>query len=163
MKRLFIYLPLLLSSPSGIADIYKYIDANGIVTYTNVKPAPGNNSELVIQGPKLIHPDAPATEKKATSKQPGPANFPKVDPQTQSLRDQKRKTILSNELDQEKQSLESLKAQYEEAKNTPEVYRNAQGKTFRNVAKYEEKLRLYEAEIQAHERNIELLNKELNH
>lgn len=67
-----------------------------------------------------------------------------------------------NELAQEKQALENARLLYEEAQNTPEVYRGANGKTFRNVAKYEEKLRVIEAEIQAHERNIELLNKELN-
>ena len=67
-----------------------------------------------------------------------------------------------NELSQEKQALENAKQLYEEAQNTPEVYKGANGKTFRNVAKYDEKLRLIEAEIQAHERNIQLLNKELN-
>jgi len=67
-----------------------------------------------------------------------------------------------SELEQEKQALEHAKQLYEEAQNTPEVYKGANGKTFRNVAKYDEKLHVIEAEIQAHERNIELLNKELN-
>ena len=163
MKRLFLFLLLLNSWPPCQADIYKYTDANGVVTYTNVKPAGARNSEVIISGPKTSTTDSILQEKRPSAKTPSPAAFPKVDQTTQMQRDNKRKDILMSELAQEKQALESAVSQYEEAKNTPEVYRNAKGKTFRNVAKYDEKLRAFEAEIQAHERNIDLLNKELNH
>lgn len=139
-----------------LADIYKYTDSNGVTTYTNIKP------ELVISGPKAQDAAPVAREKKPSARAPSPANFPKVDNQTQNQRDQKRREVLMGELAQEKQALEHAKQLYEEAQNTPEVYRGANGKTFRNVAKYDEKLRIIEAEIQAHERNIDLLNKELN-
>lgn len=146
-----------------MADIYKYTDSNGVTTYTNIKPDGQGKAELVISGPKGAEATAPAPrEKKSSAKTPSPANFPKVDQQTQNQRDQKRKEVLMNELAQEKQALEHAKQLYEEAQNTPEVYKGANGKTFRNVAKYEEKLQLIAAEIQAHERNIDLLNKELN-
>ncbi|MDP8568928.1 DUF4124 domain-containing protein [Methylophilus aquaticus] len=163
MKRLFTAATCLLLAIDCNADIYKYTDQNGVVTYTNVKPARSGKSELIIAGPKQSQTEAPAKQNNITSKSPSPASFPKVDHQTQNQRDLKRKEILLSELDQEKQALENAKVLYEEARNNPEVYRTAQGKTFRNVAKYEEKLRIIEAEIQAHERNIELLNKELNH
>ncbi len=163
MKRLFTATTLLLLSFDCSADIYKYTDHNGVVTYTNVKPATGGKTELIISSPKEPQPYAPEKSGKQNAKIPTPSTFPKVDHQTQNQRDLKRKEILLSELDQEKQALENAKVLYEEARNNPEVYRSAQGKTFRNVAKYEEKLRIFEAEIQAHERNIELLNKELNH
>jgi len=162
MKRLFYILAFVLVSNNGLADIYKYTDSNGVTTYTNIKPEGNSKSELVISGPKSAEPSPVAREKKSSAKTPSPANFPKVDNQTQNQRDQKRRELLMSELDQEKQALENAKQLYEDAQNTPEVYRGANGKTFRNVAKYEEKLHVIEAEIQAHERNIELLNKELN-
>lgn len=163
MKRLFTAITLLFLGFNCSADIYKYTDRNGVVTYTNVKPATGGKTELIISSPKESQTSVPEKPGKQNAKIPTPSTFPKVDHQTQSQRDLKRKEILLSELDQEKQALENAKMLYEEARNNPEVYRSAQGKTFRNVAKYEEKLRIFEAEIQAHERNIELLNKELNH
>lgn len=162
MKRLFYLGAFLLAFHTAQADIYKYTDSNGVTTYTNIKPEGKSKAELIISGPKTAEPPPPAKEKKSTARTPSPAEFPKVDNQTQNLRDQKRRELLMNELSQEKQALENARLLYEEAQNTPEVYRGANGKTFRNVAKYEEKLRVIEAEIQAHERNIELLNKELN-
>lgn len=145
-----------------MADIYKYVDANGVVTYTNVLPDQRKKAQLIIAGPKEAATAPSKKPAKSAATNPTPSGFPKVDQQTQQQRDSKRKEILRTELTQEKQALEVTLQQYEEAKNTPEVYRNAKGNTFRNVAKYEEKLRLFEAEIQAHERNIDLLNKELS-
>jgi hypothetical protein len=144
------------------ADIYKYTDSNGVTTYTNIKPEGKSKAELIISGPKTTESSPALREKKLPAKTPTPANFPKVDNQTQNQRDLKRRELLSSELEKEKQALANAKQLYEEEKNIPEVYRGANGKTFRNVAKYEEKLHVIEAEIQAHERNIELLNKELN-
>lgn len=162
MKRFFAFLVPFLVVNMAYADIYKYTDANGVVTYTNVKPGSAQKSEVIITGPKIITPDSGATERRNNAKVATPSDFPKVDNRTQQQRDSKRKAILQSELDQEKQALDTARQLYEEAQNTPEVYRNAQGKTFRNVAKYEEKLHVIAAEIQAHERNIELLIKELN-
>lgn len=162
MKRLFCIFLFALTAIDSWADIYKYTDKNGVTTYTNIKPEKNSKAELIISGPQPPESAPAAREKKSATKAPSPTNFPKVDNQTQLQRDQKRRELLMNELAQEKQALESAKQSYEEAQNIPEVYKGANGKTFRNVAKYEEKLRLIDAEIQAHERNIELLNKELN-
>jgi chromosome segregation ATPase len=144
------------------AEIYKHVDADGRVTYSNVKikgakkldlePADTNFGNDV----KSEKPNTSAT-KKAT-----PSDFPKVDSQTQNQRDQKRKEILSQELAQEKQALEQAKQAYAEGESNPEVFKNADGKTFRNVPKFQEKMKNLQAEVDAHERNIELLNKEIN-
>lgn len=163
MKRLFYLTAALFATTPSLADIYKYTDSNGVTTYTNIKPEGKQKPELIISGPQEATAPPPAQEKKRATKTPTPNNFPKVDNQVQTQRDAKRREILMTELDQEKQALENAHMLYEEEKNKPEVYRAANGKTFRNVAKYEEKLRIIEAEIQAHERNIELLNKELTH
>lgn len=163
MKRLFYFITTLLAAHASFADIYKFTDSNGVTTYTNIKPEGKQKPELVISGPKESAPPAVTPQKKSTAKTPTPSNFPKVDNQVQAQRDAKRREILMTELDQEKQALENAMQLYEEQKNIPEVYRAANGKTFRNVAKYEEKLRIIEAEIQAHQRNVDLLNKELTH
>lgn len=162
MKRLFYAFFFALVSTHSVGDIYKYTDSNGVTTYTNIKPEGKQKPELIISGPRVPE-SAPSREKKTSTKAaPTPPDFPKVDSRLQNQRDEKRREILLAELAQEKQALENAYAVYEEAKNTPEVYKAANGKTFRNVAKYEEKLRIIEAEIHAHERNIQLLNKELN-
>ena len=54
-----------------------------------------------------------------------------------------------------------LKA-YEEGQSNPEVFKTKDGKTFRNVAKFQEKMKNLQAEIDAHQRNIDLLSKEIN-
>lgn len=146
------------------AEIYKHVDAQGNVTYSNVKlkgakkldlePADtnfgGDNNET-------SRASRPAANKTAT-----PSSFPKVDTATQTQRDSKRKDILQSELDAEKQALIKAKQAYAEGESNPEVYKGADGKTFRNVAKFEEKMKTLQANVDAHQRNVDLLTKEIN-
>lgn len=147
------------------AAIYKHVDAEGRVTYSNVK----------IKGGKKINIEPAATnfgtggkaasdaakEEAATSK-----NFPNVDAKTQKNRDNDRKQILMSELQAEKQALEQAKQAYAEGASNPEVYRrkNADGSssTFRNVAKYQDKMKRLQADVDAHQRNVELLEQEIS-
>jgi outer membrane protein TolC len=147
------------------AEIYKHVDADGRVTYSNVK----------IKGAKKIYLEPADTSfgtntNKETaspaSKKTTPKNFPKVDTETQKNRDNSRKQILLSELESERKALESAKKAYDEGASKPEVYRkkNADGSssTFRNVAKYQEKLKKLQANVDTHQRNIELLEKEIS-
>jgi Domain of unknown function (DUF4124) len=147
---------------SAQAEIYKHVDAEGRVTYSNVKikgakklalePADtsfGNNS---IETPKR----APAA-RTAT-----PAGFPKVDSETQKERDGSRKQILQAELEAERKALEEAKKAYAEGESNPEVYKTKEGKTFRNVPKFQEKMKNLQADVDSHQRNIELLEKEMS-
>jgi hypothetical protein len=148
------------------AEIYKRVDADGRVTYSNVKIDGAKKLNLEPADTSFGN-NAPAKNKaesppKETKKSTTPGDFPKVDNTTQNKRDVKRKEILQQELDQENQALEAAKLAYEEGKNNPEVYKTASGKTFRNVAKYEEKMKNLQAEVDAHQRNVDLLRKELN-
>ena len=149
----------------GFAEIYKHVDADGRITYSNVKikgakklalePADTNfGTDTGNEGSSTKRPPAART---AT-----PANFPKVDADLQNQRDSKRKDILQGELDAEKKALEEAKKAYEEGAAKPEVYKTKDGKTFRNVPKFEEKMKGLQAEVDAHQRNIELLEKEIN-
>lgn len=144
--------------------IYKHVDEEGRVTYSNVK----------IKGGKKIDIEPAATNfgtdgnnaERATKERVAPKSFPKVDAQTQKNRDNDRKQILLSELQAEKQALAQAKQAYSEGASNPEVYRrkNADGSssTFRNVAKYQEKMKRLQADVDAHQRNIELLEQEIS-
>jgi Domain of unknown function (DUF4124) len=165
MKRIFFIISillLLLSNLQASAEIYKTVDADGRVTYSNVRSKGAKKLDLGIAETPVTPEERPNAKRSETTKTVNLGGYPKVDSNTQSQRDGKRRDILKAELDQEKQALEKAKQDYEDAKNTPEVYKGANGKTFRNVVKYEEKLKAIEEQISAHERNIALLNKELN-
>lgn len=140
------------------AEIYKQVDTEGRVTYSNVK----------IKGATKLDIEAPASSfggeskpREARTKTATPANFPKVDTQTQNQRDSTRKNILQSELESEKKALEEAKKAYDEGGSNPETFKTKDGKTLRNVAKFDEKMRSLQAEVDAHQRNIELLQKEI--
>jgi Domain of unknown function (DUF4124) len=150
------------------AEIYKQVDSEGRVTYSNVKLKGakrldieqadtnfGGSSEGSSSGGASVPRRAPQ------AKTPTPASFPKVDAGTQNQRDGKRKEVLASELDAEKAALENAKKAYSEGEGVLEVHKTAGGKTIRNVEKYNEKMKGLQAEVDAHQRNIDLLNKEI--
>jgi len=137
------------------AQIYKHVDENGRVTYSNI---PSKDAvKLDIEPP----PANPAAQNPKPTKTQTPADFPRVDRKTQDQRDDKRRQILQSELEAEQQALQEALQAYEEGKAKPEVYRGAKGKIFRNVAKYQEKMERLQADVDLHKNNIELLQKEL--
>ncbi|EUJ11546.1 hypothetical protein Meth11DRAFT_2391 [Methylophilaceae bacterium 11] len=148
------------------AEIYKHVDADGRITYSNVKIKGAKKLDLEPADTSFGNTAKPNAKSSDESKSGTPSNFPKVDSNTQNQRDAKRKDILKSELESEKQALERAKQAYAEGQSNPEVYqvKNANGttSTFRNVPKFEEKMKGLQAEVDAHQRNIELLTKELN-
>ncbi|MFW5431914.1 MAG: DUF4124 domain-containing protein [Methylophilaceae bacterium] len=160
------------------AVIYKHVDADGRITYSNVK----------IKGAKKVYIEPADTSfgtqggseeraKPATKK--SPSSFPKVDDETQKNRDASRKQILLSELESEKKALEAAKEAYKQGESNPEVFRkfkkvtvkNKNGTTTtksvpagtgRNVAKYQEKIKGLQETVDSHQRNIELLEKEIS-
>lgn len=165
MKRIFLtatVICLFFAHVGAQAEIYKSVDADGRVTYSNVRTKGSKKLDLGIVETASTTNEKSNNKSNNSSKTATLSGYPKVDNNTQNQRDNKRREILFSELNQEKQSLDKAKQDYEDAKNTPEVYKTANGKTFRNVAKYEEKLQSIQDQISAHERNIELLNKELS-
>lgn len=142
------------------AAIYKHVDKDGHVTYSNVKirgakklnmePA---NTSFGTSAQKKIKPKA----KKST-----PSNFPKVTKDAQQKRDASRKDILLSELASEKQALAAAKKAYDEGASNPETFRNANGGISRNVAKYDAKMKKLQAAVDVHQRNINLLEKEVS-
>ena len=148
MSRLSIAV-FLACSFSVHAEIYKVIDADGHVTYS---------SEPLKGGRRLDLPALPTMVPPAKSGRP--QDFPKVEEKKQQERDDMRRRILEDELAAEEKLLEEAKQNLSEA--SPEVFRGADGKTYRNVAKYEEKTKTMTEQIELHEKNISALKTELS-
>ncbi len=141
------------------AEIYKRVDADGHVTY----------SSAPIKGAKKLHLEPlptmsaqPVPSPKGDKGDRNTSEFPKVDNATQSRRDDTRRKILEDELATEEKALEDARAKLKEAEETPRVYRGANGQTFRNVPRYEEEVNAAQADVDAHEKNIQALKTELS-
>jgi Domain of unknown function (DUF4124) len=166
MKRQITFLSIILSALMlpvlAHAEIYKIVDANGNVTYSNVKIK--GAKKLQLEPADTNFGNEPSAEKKRVpaTRTATPASFPKVDEGTQNQRDGKRKEILQGELDAEKKALEDAKKALVEGASNPEVYKTKEGKTLRNVPKFDEKMKGLQAEVDVHQRNIDLLEKEIN-
>lgn len=144
------------------AETCKYEDAEGRIVYSNV-PMKGAKKVMCFEPLEPVPP--PKQKKKAQ----GPADFPKVDRSQQKQRDDSRRKILEEELLAEEARLADARRALEEGKQTPEVSTRqvagpdgrATTQTFRNLPKYEAKVKALENEVQLHERNVEALKKEL--
>ena len=144
------------------AEIYKTVDAEGRVTYSNVKLKGAKKLNLEPADTSFGTYSGSVGKRASQAKNPTPASFPKVDAGTQNQRDSKRKEILQGELDAEKKALDDAKKAYAEGESNPEVFKTKDGKTLRNVPKFEEKMKSLQADVDAHQRNIDLLQKEIN-
>ena len=118
-----------------MADIYKYVDENGRVTYSNVPSKGAKKLDLdpltSVPAPKpRLRSDAPAAAASST-----PADFPKVDADTQKKRDTTRRGILEEELRSEEKMLEEARRAYDEGSRTLKL-----GEESKNSPKYQERM-----------------------
>ena len=173
MNKHFTFLSVLLAAfllpQFALAEIYKHVDADGRITYSNVKIKGAKKLDLEPADTNFGtggNTDGGGAKRTPATRTATPANFPKVDAGTQNQRDSKRKEILQSELDAERKALDDAKKAYAEGESKPEIFqkKNANGtsQTFRNVAKFDEKMKGLQAEVDAHQRNIELLEKEIS-
>ena len=94
------------------ADIYKHVDADGRVTYSNVKIK--GATKINLEPADTNFGTKPAGESSQAPKKASPSNFPSVDANTQKNRDSARKQILLSELETEKEALaQGLQSLYE--------------------------------------------------
>ena len=130
------------------ADIYKRVDADGHVTYSNTP----------LKGAKKLHlvplPTLPGSGVAA--------EFPRVDSATQKNRDNTRRQILEDELAGEEKALAGAKSNLQAGTETPETYTDKDGKVYRNVVKQDEKMKSLQEQVQLHEKNIAALKIELS-
>ncbi len=163
---ILISLAIFLCAKTASAEIYKRVDESGRIVYSNVKTPGATRLDISpevnnIKDDRTRSPSSGAAQHKSAS----PESFPRVDKQTQTQRDDKRKEILISELAAEKEALLQAQQAYAEGESKPEVYhkRNADGSisTFRNMAKYNSKMEALKAELESHQNNIQMLQKEI--
>lgn len=133
------------------ADVYKCIDKDGQVGYYN-QYKKGCKKQHFEPLPTMAPPAKART----------PESFPRVDSETQNKRDTTRRKILEDELASEQKVLEEARLKLKEGQDNPEVYKGANGQTFRNVAKYEEKVNALQEDVSMHEKNVEAIKTELS-
>ncbi|MEO8331697.1 MAG: DUF4124 domain-containing protein [Gallionella sp.] len=136
------------------AEIYKAVDANGHVTYSST-PIKGGKKIILEPLPTMV----PQARTRSETSSEG---FPKVDGETQKNRDDTRYLILQNELSAEDKLLEEAKQNLREGEQNPEVFKGKDGNTFRNVAKYDEKIKSLTDQVELHQRNVDALKTELS-
>ena len=146
---------------NAFSEIYKHVDADGHVTYSNIKTKGATRLEFDPDANTIVN-DKPKSSPSSSKRTATPEGFPKVDKETQNQRDTKRQEILKNELESEKAALEEAKKAYAEGESNPEVFKTANGATRRNVPKFQEKMKSLQADVDSHENNIKLLQKELD-
>lgn len=147
MKTKLLLICGLLLSHEAVADIYKYVDENGRVTYSN---APLKGARKLNLEPLST---VPTSKPKATGATP--AGFPRVDGETQRKRDDTRRQVLEDELAaEEKQLAEARKALAE-----GEAVRLGDE---RNYQKYLDRIQGLKDNVTLHEKNVAALKKELS-
>lgn len=154
MKPGYLLAMIILCPTLAQAEIYKAVDADGHVTYSST-PIKGGKKIILEPLPTMV---PPARSRSAAS----PEGFPKVDGETQRGRDDTRRKILQDELSTEEKLLGEARQSLREGEENPEVFRGKDGKTYRNVAKYEEKIKTLNERVEMHRKNIEALNTELS-
>jgi len=135
---------LMLAGAHAWAEIYKKVDEDGRVTYSNV-PSKGAQ-KLNLEPLNTV----PASKPKSQS----PDNFPRVDSDTQKGRDYKRRQILENELVQEMNQLEEAKKALAEGQDT-------RLGSERNYQRYLDRVQKLKDTVAVHEKNIDALREEI--
>lgn len=146
MKPLRLLFALMLAfSTVAHADIYKYVDADGHVTYTNL---PKKGAKRLDLGTAAV---SPSRREVASS----PRSFPRVDAETQKRRDDVRHKILEDEMASERKLLDEAR----KAEAEGEAVRL--GDERNNYQKYLDRVQKLKDEVGLHEKNIAALQKEI--
>jgi hypothetical protein len=132
------------------ADIYKSVDADGHVTYSST-PLKGGKKIFLEPLPTMLPPANVQSQ----------ANFPSVDSKTQQGRDDTRRKILEDELKAEQKLLDTAQQNLQDGEANPEVYKGKDGRTYRNVAKFDAKVKQLKEQVDLHQLNVDALNTEL--
>jgi len=163
--RTFPLVLLFALSPLAHADVFKCIDGDGRITYTNT-PTSSRGCTLLSSDQPVSSVPAPARAP-AAAPQAAPA-FPKVEPDTQRARDSTRRQVLEKELADEETALAEARQALsdEEKRDAPEdrnIRRTQDGRSYSsiNAAKTEMRLQPFRDKVELHQRNVEALRREI--
>ena len=146
--RLLLLSLLLLTPFAAAAEIYECVDPSGNKRFTNVR-AEAKGCKLLDIGPFNT---VPAPKPQARNA-PGPANFPRVDADTQRQRDGDRRRILEQELANEERQLVAAQRELAEQQAV-----RASGEPTQRAL---DRLEPYQKKVKLHQDNVESLKREL--
>jgi len=149
IPRLPFLLCLVLAAPAQ-AEIYKYVDENGQVTFTDVYRKGAKRIEL----PGAPAPLSPPSKAPARTSTPSPANFPRIDSGTQQRRDDIRRQVLQDEIEGERRNAD-------EARRQLTLGERLQPGERAGDASYLNRVNRLRASVQQHEQNIVSIQREL--
>jgi len=141
---------LILAAPAE-AEIYKYVDENGQVTFTDVYKK--GAKRLDIPGAPVPLPSAVKAPRNA-SYNPSPADFPRIDPGTQKRRDDIRRQVLEDEIAGERRNADEARRQLALGERLQPGER-ATDSTYLN------RVKKLQATVQQHEQNVVSIQREL--
>ena len=136
------------AAPAAHATICKYVDANGTIHYQNVPP---DRSWRKLSCDIVED----ASPRSGSAKSATPANFPRVEPETQKSRDEMRRKVLTDELASEEKLLAEAREAY--GGGAPPAHADEKG----DAEKYRQRVARLREAVQVHERNVEALRKEI--
>lgn len=148
--RFSFLLCLILAAPVQ-ADIYKFVDENGQVTFTDVYKKGARRIELP-GAPAPLPPAAARRPVRVSS--PSPANFPRIDAGTQKRRDDVRRQVLQDEIAGERRNAD-------EARRQLALGERLQPGERATDASYLNRVTRLRASVQQHEQNVASIQREL--
>ncbi|AZN36871.1 DUF4124 domain-containing protein [Iodobacter ciconiae] len=153
----YLFISILCIAPFAHADIYKYVDEHGNVTFSNI---PMRNAQRILAEPGALipapRPRGNSTPKERSPQTATPGNFPRVDAATQKSRDSNRHLILNEELTSEQKNLAEARRLLADAENSKTAEEKA------SPQKYVEKIGRIRNNMTLHEKNISALQSEIS-
>lgn len=150
IARFSFLLCLILAAPVQ-AEIYKYVDENGQVTFTDVYRKGAKRIELP-GAPAPLPPAAKAPRR--ASYNPSPADFPRIDAGTQHRRDDIRRQVLQDEIAGERRNADEARRQLALGERLQPGERAID-------ASYLNRVTRLRASVQQHEQNVASIQREL--
>ena len=138
------------------AEICKYTDPEGNIHYSNVAPEKGWKRLGCTLSDDGSAPRPGGSSGTAARKSPTPPGFPKVDGETQRVRDDVRKKVLADELASEQKLLADARAAYADGAPPPLPEEKA------DADKYRARIAKLRQTVNLHEKNVDALKKELS-
>ena len=136
------------------AEIYKYVDENGEVTFTDVYKKGSKRIDMPGVPSGLSYGGGGKLQKRA-SYQPSPSNFPRIDVATQQKRDDIRRQVLLDEVAAERKNAE-------EARRQLAIGERLQPGEKVSDSTYVNRVKKLRATIAEHDQNISAIQREIN-
>ncbi|MEQ1592746.1 MAG: DUF4124 domain-containing protein [Thiobacillaceae bacterium] len=154
MRIHFLTLSLMVLPVLAQAEIYKYVDENGQVTFTDVYKRGAKRLDMPGVPVGLSSGGSDKPQKRA-SYNPSPTNFPRIDSATQRKRDDIRRQVLQEEVSTERKNADEARRQMALGERLQPGERASDSTYLNRVKKIRDT-------IAQHEQNVSAIQREIN-